>query len=93
MLVFVIAVAGLAAAGIGSLLGGLGLLVDGHPSFAGVIYVFGRAWMHFVCPVGVVLGLISIVLSLRGNSSDHWKLLSIWTIANLVQASATSGWP
>lgn len=88
-----IAVIGLTATGVGTTLSMLGVFTDGHPSLAALIYVSGRAWMHFVCPVGVVVGVVSIILSLRNESGVYWKLICLWTLANLVQASVVSGWP
>ena len=93
VLVAAIAVIGLGATGVGATFSKLGIFTGGHPSLAGLIFVLGRSWMHFVCPVGVVVGIVSIILSLRNDSGAHWRLLSIWTLANLVQASAVAGWP
>lgn len=88
-----IALVGAGAAGVGGTLAKLGFLAVGHPSLAGLLYVLGLAWMHFVCPVGVVVGIVSIILSLRYGSGAYWKMLSIWTVVNLAQASAVAGWP
>lgn len=66
----------------------MGILSDGHPSIAGLIFLLGGLWMRILCSVAVIVGVLAVAHGLKHKDNTLRVAIRIWTAVNLVHATA-----